>query len=71
MNGIYIVSGQMIEKGLKSLMDMNSEIRKTTKEMQKISRSMMIDGGPSHLSLEQFIEDMIANIPCKQENAGE
>ncbi|XP_034701312.1 anthocyanidin 3-O-glucosyltransferase 2-like [Vitis riparia] len=64
----YIVSAREIENGLKNLMNMNNEARVKMKEMQKISRTVMIDGGSSHFFLGQFIEDMIANIPCKQQS---
>ncbi|CBI23921.3 unnamed protein product, partial [Vitis vinifera] len=63
----YIVSAREIENGLKNLMNMNNEARVKMKEMQKISRTVMIDGGSSHFFLGQFIEDMIASIPCKQQ----
>ena len=50
-------------------MNTNSEVRlrQKKKEMQKISRRVMIDGGSSHFSLGHFIEDMVANIPCQKQ----
>ena len=67
-NSECVVSARMIENALKILMDMNSELRKKTKEMQQISRSATMDGGSSHLSLGRFIDDVIVNIPCEQES---
>ena len=64
----YVVSAQEIEIGLKNLMNMNSEVRMKRKEMQKLSRTAIEDGGSSHFSLGQFIEDVIINIPCKQQS---
>ena len=51
-------------------MNTNSEVRlrQKKKEMQKISRRVMIDGGSSHFSLGHFIEDMVANISYKQQS---
>ena len=63
----YVVSAHEIDNGLRNLMNTNSEVRRKKKEMQKISRRVMIDGGSSHFSLGHFIEDMVANIPCKQQ----
>ncbi|RVW31140.1 UDP-glucose flavonoid 3-O-glucosyltransferase 6 [Vitis vinifera] len=66
----YVVSAHEIENGLRNLMNIDSEVRQKRKEMQKISRRVMIDGGSSHFSLGHFIEDMVANIPCKQQRRG-
>nr|CAN74961.1 hypothetical protein VITISV_014252 [Vitis vinifera] len=55
----YVVSAHEIENGLRNLMNINSEVRKKRKEMKKISRKVMIDGGSSHFSLGHFIEDMM------------
>ena len=57
----YIVRAHEIENGLNNLMNINSEIRKNSKEMQKISRKVMIDGGSSHFSLGRFIITFHAN----------
>ena len=67
-DGGYIVGAHEIENGLNNLMNMNNNVRKKMKKMQKISRTIMIDGGSSYFSLGQFIEDMIANIPYKQQS---
>ncbi|WKA00096.1 hypothetical protein VitviT2T_018486 [Vitis vinifera] len=64
----YIVSAHEIENGLRNLMNTNSEVRRKKKEMQKISRRVMIDGGSSHFSLGHFIEDMMANMSCKRQS---
>ncbi|KAJ9687267.1 hypothetical protein PVL29_015944 [Vitis rotundifolia] len=64
----YVVSAQEIEIGLKNLMNIDNEVRKKREEMKKISRKEMIEGGSSHFSLGHFIEDMMANIPCKQQS---
>ncbi|KAJ9687284.1 hypothetical protein PVL29_015961 [Vitis rotundifolia] len=67
-DGGYIVGAREIENGLNNLMNMNNDVRKKMKEMQKISRTVMVDGGSSYFSLGQFIEDVSANIPCKQQS---
>ena len=64
----YVVSAQEIEIGLKNLMNIDNEVRKKMEEMKKISRKVMIEGGSLHFSLGHFIEDMMANIPCKQQS---
>ena len=61
-DNIYIVSAHEIEKGLKNLMSINSQVRKKMNEMQHISRRVMIDGGSSYSSLGYFIENMMTNI---------
>ncbi|KAL6329750.1 hypothetical protein AAG906_035398 [Vitis piasezkii] len=64
----YVVSAHEIENGLRNLMNTNSEVRRKKKEMQKISKRVMIDGGSSHFSLGHFIEDMMANMSCKRQS---
>ena len=64
----YVVSAQEIDIGLKNLMNIDNEVRKKREEMKKISRKVMIEGGSLHFSLGHFIEDMMANIPCKQQS---
>ncbi|RVW13258.1 UDP-glucose flavonoid 3-O-glucosyltransferase 6 [Vitis vinifera] len=64
----YVVSAQEIEIGLKNLMNIDNEVRKKREEMKRISGKVMIEGGSSHFSLGHVIEDMMANIPCKQQS---
>ena len=64
----YVVSAQEIEVGLKNLMNIDNEVRKKMEEMKQMSRKVMIAGGSSHTSLGHFIEDVMNNIPCKQES---
>ena len=59
----YIVSSQDIEKGLRQLMDADSEVRKKRQKMQEKSRKAMMDGGSSYSYLGYFIEDMMTNVP--------
>lgn len=59
----YIVSSQDIEKGLRHLMDADSEVRKKRQKMQEKSRKAMMDGGSSYSYLGYFIEDMMTNVP--------
>ena len=68
-DGDYVVSAQEIEIGLNNLMNMNNKMRKNMEEMKIISRKVMIEGGSSHSSLGQFIEDVMNNIPCKHEQS--
>ncbi|KAJ9687274.1 hypothetical protein PVL29_015951 [Vitis rotundifolia] len=65
----YVVSAHEIENGLRNLMNINSEVRKKRKEMEKISRKVMIDGGSSHFSLGHFIEDMMDSKVMKGKDA--
>ncbi|KAJ9687285.1 hypothetical protein PVL29_015962 [Vitis rotundifolia] len=59
----YIVSSQDIGKGLRHLMDADSEVRKKRQKMQEKSRKAMMDGGSSYSYLGYFIEDMMTNVP--------
>ncbi|CBI23868.3 unnamed protein product, partial [Vitis vinifera] len=67
----HIVSAHEIENGLRNLIKTNSEVRQKKKEMQKISRKVMIDGGSSHFSLGHFIEDMMDSKVMKGKDAFE
>nr|AKA44601.1 UGTPg42 [Panax ginseng] len=57
-----VVTADEIEKGIKCLMNAESEMRKKVKEMKEKSRMAMVDGGSSHISLGHFIEDVMGNI---------
>ncbi|XP_021907433.1 anthocyanidin 3-O-glucosyltransferase 2-like [Carica papaya] len=56
------VSAEVIEKGIRCLMEEDNDARKKVKEMSEISRKALMDGGSSHAVLGQFIEDVMNNI---------
>nr|GEX91172.1 anthocyanidin 3-O-glucosyltransferase 2-like [Tanacetum cinerariifolium] len=56
-----IVTSKVIESGLRQLMN-NTEVRDRMKEMGKMSRATMREGGSSYTSVGHFIEDLISNI---------
>ncbi|CAI9089783.1 OLC1v1024418C1 [Oldenlandia corymbosa var. corymbosa] len=53
--GVEIVSADVIENGLKKLMDHESEVRKKAKEMKEKSRLALTEGGSSYASLNSFL----------------
>ncbi|KAJ8770522.1 hypothetical protein K2173_018013 [Erythroxylum novogranatense] len=55
------VSADVIEKGIKSVMEGDSQVRKKVKEMSKKSRRALMEGGSSHSSLGRLIQDVINN----------
>ncbi|KAL5581594.1 hypothetical protein UlMin_014036 [Ulmus minor] len=57
------VTAQEIESGIKSVMEVNSETRKTVKQMSDKSRKALVDGGSSYATLGRFLNDVIENTP--------
>ncbi|XVF71140.1 hypothetical protein PTKIN_Ptkin12aG0012100 [Pterospermum kingtungense] len=60
---VEIVSAQKIKRGIKCLMEHDSDIRKRVKEMSEKSRKVLMNGGYSHSALCQFISDVMDNMP--------
>uniref|UniRef100_A0A6N2LN31 Glycosyltransferase n=1 Tax=Salix viminalis TaxID=40686 RepID=A0A6N2LN31_SALVM len=54
-----IVSSEDIQRGLKLLMDPESEIRKKVKEMSQLSRKALMEDGSSYSALAHLIEDIM------------
>ncbi|XP_031278107.1 anthocyanidin 3-O-glucosyltransferase 2-like [Pistacia vera] len=61
-----IVSAKDIEKGIKKLMEGDSEVRKRMAEMSAKSRKAVMEGGSSFSSLGSFIDDVLDNIGSKE-----
>ncbi|XP_039001004.1 anthocyanidin 3-O-glucosyltransferase 6-like [Hibiscus syriacus] len=59
---VEIVKADKIEKGIRSLMEQDCDIRKRMKEMSDKSRKALIDGGSSNSTLCHFIDDVTDNI---------
>ncbi|XP_021274395.1 anthocyanidin 3-O-glucosyltransferase 6-like [Herrania umbratica] len=58
-----IVSAENIERGIRCLMEHDSDVRNRAKEMSEHSRKALMDGGSSHSMLCRFINDVIDNMP--------
>ncbi|KAJ6300822.1 hypothetical protein OIU76_021592 [Salix suchowensis] len=57
-----IVSADIIEKGIRSVMEQDSEVRKKVKAMSEMSKKALLDGGSSHSFMGRLIEDMMNNM---------
>ncbi|KAL4378983.1 hypothetical protein GQ457_02G005680 [Hibiscus cannabinus] len=60
---VEIVKAEHIERGIRCLMEHDSEVRKRMKEMSDRSRKALVDGESSHFSLRGFIDDVTNNLP--------
>jgi hypothetical protein len=60
-SGEEVVAAGEIEKAVKCLMDSESEVRKSVKEMRGKSRKALMNGGSSFASLGRLIETMLGN----------
>ncbi|XP_002520574.2 anthocyanidin 3-O-glucosyltransferase 6 [Ricinus communis] len=58
-----IVKAADIERGVRCVMEQDSEIRMKVKEMSEKSRKVLMDGGSAFSSLNRLIEDAIDNMP--------
>ncbi|WCJ28112.1 UDP-Glycosyltransferase superfamily protein [Euphorbia peplus] len=56
-----IVTGEEIERGIRSVMEQDSKIRKNVKEMSEKSKMVSVEGGSSYAALNRFIEDVMDN----------
>ncbi|XVF71143.1 hypothetical protein PTKIN_Ptkin12aG0012400 [Pterospermum kingtungense] len=59
---LEIVSAEKIKRGLSSLMEPNSEVRKKVKEISEKSRKALMDAGSSHTALCHFINHVLDNM---------
>ncbi|KAG8650260.1 hypothetical protein MANES_07G018500v8 [Manihot esculenta] len=57
-----IVKCDEIERGIKCLMEDDSEKKKKVKEMSEKSRMALRNGGSSYLSLGKFLKDVVDNL---------
>lgn len=57
-----MVTAEEIERGIKCLMNPESEIRKRVKEMSAKAGRAVMDGGSSFSSLGRFIDDVLDNM---------
>ncbi|KAK3021992.1 hypothetical protein RJ639_045646 [Escallonia herrerae] len=57
-----VVTAEVIESGIKKLMDSDGDIRKKVEEVKERSRMAVAEGGSSYVSLGRFIEDVMGNI---------
>ena len=68
-SGFYIESersvlgAQVIEAGIRRLMEHGNGIRLRVKEMSEKCRKAVLDGGSSYSSLGRLINDVIDNLP--------
>ncbi|KAK9924228.1 hypothetical protein M0R45_032609 [Rubus argutus] len=53
-----LVSAQKIERGIREVMELNSDIRKRVREMSVKSKKALMDGGSSYSSLGRFINQI-------------
>ncbi|KAK9924220.1 hypothetical protein M0R45_032602 [Rubus argutus] len=53
-----VVSSQDIKKGIKEVMEQDSELRKRVKEMSHMSKKALVDDGSSYSSLGRFIDQI-------------
>ena len=58
-DGRDVVPAEEIERALRSLMEVDSTVRKRVREMGKKSRRAVIQGGSSYNSIECFVNDII------------
>uniref|UniRef100_A0A1J3E2M2 Glycosyltransferase n=1 Tax=Noccaea caerulescens TaxID=107243 RepID=A0A1J3E2M2_NOCCA len=57
-----LVMAEEIERGIKRLMEEDSEVRKRVKEMSEKCQVALKDGGSSRIALQKFIQDVTKNI---------
>ncbi|TYJ27735.1 hypothetical protein E1A91_A07G209100v1 [Gossypium mustelinum] len=60
---VELVKAETIERGIRRLMEHDSDVRKRMKEMSDRSRKALKDGGSSHSTLCRFIDDVVDNMP--------
>lgn len=57
-----VVKAEEIERGIRCLMEHDSEVRKKVKTVGEISRKTLLEGGSSYASLGRFIDDVLAKM---------
>ncbi|KAK9152219.1 hypothetical protein Syun_010528 [Stephania yunnanensis] len=56
--GSGVVTAEEVERGIRRVMEKDSEVRRRVKEMSVKSREAAREGGSSSVSMKQFIEDL-------------
>nr|XP_009610762.1 anthocyanidin 3-O-glucosyltransferase 2-like [Nicotiana tomentosiformis] len=56
-----MITAEAIEKGIKELVEINTAVREKAKEMKEKSRTSVIEGGSSYLSLGKLIDELLKN----------
>ncbi|KAM6554939.1 hypothetical protein CsatB_015701 [Cannabis sativa] len=56
-----VVRGEVIEGGIRCLMEQGSEIRKRVKDLSERSKMAILKGGSSYSFMDRFINDVIEN----------
>ncbi|TYI39060.1 hypothetical protein ES332_A02G072900v1 [Gossypium tomentosum] len=62
---IEIVSAKTIEKGIRSMMEEGSDVRKRVKEMSEKSRKALMNGGSSHSTTRRLVDHVMNNMFTK------
>ncbi|KAG7626124.1 UDP-glucuronosyl/UDP-glucosyltransferase [Arabidopsis thaliana x Arabidopsis arenosa] len=57
-----LMTAEEIERGIRCLMEQDSDVRSRVKEMSEKSHVALMDGGSSHVALLKFIQDVTKNI---------
>jgi UDP:flavonoid glycosyltransferase YjiC (YdhE family) len=57
---VKIVTAEEIERGINSLMQSNSEIKRKVKEMSEKSKKALMECGSSHTSFGHFIDNLMS-----------
>ncbi|MBA0764973.1 hypothetical protein Gotri_014238 [Gossypium trilobum] len=62
---VEILRAETIEKGIRCMMDKGRDARKRVKEMSEKIRRALMDGGSSHSTIRDFINDVMGSMPKK------
>ncbi|CAA7029890.1 unnamed protein product [Microthlaspi erraticum] len=57
-----MVTAEEIERGIKDVMDQDSDMSKRLKEMSRKIHMALMDGGYSSVALKKFVQDVVENI---------
>ncbi|KFK39494.1 hypothetical protein AALP_AA3G251200 [Arabis alpina] len=63
MGDTDFMTSEEIERGIRCVMEQDSDVRKRVKEISEKSHVALMDGGSSNDSLLKFIQDVTKNIP--------
>ena len=54
-----LISRERIEKGIKEVMERESETRTKVKQMNEMSRKALMEGGSSYSYMDRFIDEVL------------
>lgn len=57
------MKAEEIERGIRCLMEEDSDVRKKVKVMSEMSRKTLMEGGSSYTALGRLINDIFDNMP--------